>query len=285
MSLAEDARPEIDPDSAAQQLCARILGLCRQLEAAGDLEPGPLTDLLFRDLVSACTSAGDGQARQVLRDPEIARLAPRLRELCSQGEYRLERHWACSVLSAADPGGVLDGFPYRENYASLVRLELHALAGVGADLGHLGRACFLGGGPLPLSALMLAETLPGTVDVVDRDREAVSLAAGVCRSLASTSVQIHHGEAVAYPGLAQCDLVVMAALVGSDAPEKRALLRDLYAAMRPGSMLVIRSAHGLRTLLYPALDLDDLQGWTPLAVVHPLTEVVNSAVVAVRGRR
>ena len=31
---------------------------------------------------------------QVLVDPQIVHIAPHLRQLCSEGEYRLEAHWA-----------------------------------------------------------------------------------------------------------------------------------------------------------------------------------------------
>ena len=52
--------------------------------------------------------------------------------------------------------------------------------------------------------------------------------------------------------------------------------------MRPGSMLIARGAHGLRTLLYPPLELDGLTAWRPLAVLHPFTAVVNSVLVLMR---
>ena len=61
------------------------------------------------------------------------------------------------------------------------------------------------------------------------------------------------------------------------------MLRDLYHATRPGTLLLVRSARGLRTLLYPEVDVNRLGGWRPLAVVHPFTEVVNSVIVAERN--
>jgi len=44
-------------------------------------------------------------------------------------------------------------------------------------------------------------------------------------------------------------------------------------------LLVVRTAHGLRTLLYPPVDIDLVEGFSAQVVVHPLNEVVNSAIV------
>lgn len=53
--------------------------------------------------------------------------------------------------------------------------------------------------------------------------------------------------------------------------------------MRPGSLLVVRSAHGFRTLLYPEFDFTTaavLERLEICLVVHPFNGVVNSVVVA-----
>ena len=58
------------------------------------------------------------------------------------------------------------------------------------------------------------------------------------------------------------------------------MIKHLYQHMRPGALLLARSARLLRTLLYPPLTLNDLAGFRLLAVLNPYTEVVNSLVVA-----
>jgi hypothetical protein len=47
------------------------------------------------------------------------------------------------------------------------------------------------------------------------------------------------------------DVVCLAALVGMDVPEKRGILISVSARMREGALLCVRSAVGLRSLLYP----------------------------------
>lgn len=262
---------------------AQILASYHRLEALPSLEPGPATDAVFGELVAACTPPPDANATALLQDARVRSLAPRLRRLCSEGEFLLERAWACRIAIAGDSESELSRFPYLGNYKALTRLELHALAGVGLNRGRLSRVCLLGGGPLPISALLMQRELSVPVDVVDRDPEAVRAARRVVDRLAPGGmIHLHHGEAETFSGVARADVVVLAALVGADAAEKRGVLRALHATMRPGSVLVMRSAHGLRTLLYPPVALEDLAGWRPLSVVHPFTDVINSVVVAVR---
>jgi nicotianamine synthase len=46
-------------------------------------------------------------------------------------------------------------------------------------------------------------------------------------------------------------VVFLAALVGTDTRSKVEILRDLAARLQPGSLVVARSARGMRSVLYP----------------------------------
>jgi len=264
-------------------LGSEIQSIFDRLAGLGDLEPGPGVDLLLSRLVRLCVAVPELHSDRVLSDPSIRSLAPGLRQLCGQAEYLLERHWARSVVAAGNPQDRLAAFPYLKNYEQLTALELHMLAGVGCDLSRLNRICFLGGGPLPLSALLLGQRLDVMVDVVDRDHEASVLADEVTNRLGlSDRLRTWTVDALEAELVADCDVVVLAALVGATQLDKRRILARLADRMRPDSLLVARGAHGLRTLLYPAVDVADLQGWAPLALAHPFTDVVNSVLIAVR---
>jgi nicotianamine synthase len=64
--------------------------------------------------------------------------------------------------------------------------------------------------------------------------------------------------------LAEFEVVCLAALVGSTQEEKEVLLVNIVAKMREGAILVVRSAHGLRRVLYAV-------GWKPFAVLERKT--------------
>lgn len=84
------------------------------------------------------------------------------------------------------------------------------------------------------------------------------------------------------------DVVYLAALVGMSQAEKEAIVLGVAARMRAGALLVVRSSWGLRTCLYPEVDLATerlLRRLRPCVVVHPYGRVVNSVVVARVGGR
>lgn len=248
------------------------------------LEPGPRVDALFSSLVQACRHLPEQEVAPVLADPVVRALTANLRELCATGEYLLERFWAKRLLDAADPRAELARFPHLDNYQQLISLEAHALLGLGLDRSRTHQIAFLGSGPLPLSALLLAREFRAAIHAVDLSVEATILAAAVVeRMAAAPRIRVQHGDARDCSAVASADVVVLAALVGPSPRDKLDVLEAVTQRMRPGAFLVVRSAHGLRTLLYPPLDLDDLDDLLePLLELHPLNEVVNSLLIARR---
>lgn len=265
---------------AAEGIAATIRDLYLQLAGRRDLRPGPDVDQLFGRLVRAVLATPAEVAAHVLADPGVRALAGDLRELCGRGETELERAWAGRIAAGESADDELARFPYLDNYRRLVSMELDALAAVTPTAQR--SVAFVGAGPLPLSALLFAR--PGTsVHGFDRDQDAVDRARRTAASLGRSDVRFDCADATAVD-LGAYDVVVLAALVGATPAEKRLILGSLAAAMRPGAVLLARSADGLRTLLYPAVEPDVLDGFDLLQVVQPAGDVINSAVLArVRG--
>jgi nicotianamine synthase len=274
---------------SAVSLCHRIHNLYERLSAQDDLAPSPAIDALYGDLVHACVHSVDVDCAAVLADPRIREARKGLVRLCADGEFLLERHWARAALLSDDAWEMLSSFPYLDNYQQLTRLEAHALAGAGYRAGPASRVCFVGGGPLPLSAVLLHQRLAVGVSVVDRDVDAVEMSGRLLERLVPDGrVSVVAAEATSVPGISRavdgCDVVVLAALVGMTRSEKRQALDAVGAVAEPGTYLVVRSAEDLRSLLYPAVDIRDVReaGFLPEMLVHPLGEIVNSVLVARR---
>jgi nicotianamine synthase len=286
--LSVSAEPDRDVEPAGSLSC-RILGLYERLCAQGDLAPSPVVNALFADLVSACVSTGATDAASVLSDPRITGVRSDLIRLCAEGESLLEDAWSRRALAAADARAETATFPYFGNYEQLARLELHALAGAGHHPQAARRVCFIGGGPLPLSAMLLCRHLTAQVTVVDRDIEAVELSRRlVDRLVPAERISVVLADAASASDMARavagCDVVVVAALVGTTRAQKRAALRAIGTSVEPGTHVVVRSADGLRSLLYPTVDVCDVRdaGLVPEILVHPFGEVINSVLVARR---
>lgn len=129
-----------------------------------------------------------------------------------------------------------------------------------------------------------------TDHVVDNDPRAAGLARRVLDRLApGPGLRVAQADATSAADMtrlvAGCDVVVVAALVGHTRTQKRAVLRAVGGALEPGACLVVRSARGLRSLLYAVVEAGDVAeagGCLPQVLVHPLGNVVNSVLVARR---
>lgn len=266
-----------------------------ELTAFADLRPGPRVDAAFRRLVDLVLRTPDEQAPGILARDDVRRIAERLRSLCCDGEHHLEAAWAARIAASDEPHAELARFPFSANYRLLHAMERDALEQVVGPPGTarpVRRAALVGAGPLPLTALLLHARLPVTVDCIDRDVAALDAGRRVADALDVRGIHFLRGDVGAEPGaegrratgsridLGAYDLVVLAALVGRTPGEKARAIEHLRAATPPRTVLVLRSARGLRTLLYPPVDAAALARLDVLATVHPTGEVINSVIVA-----
>ncbi|KAH8723857.1 Nicotianamine synthase [Phaeosphaeriaceae sp. PMI808] len=144
-------------------------------------------------------------------------------------------------------------FPYHANYTALTALELAALTPHLAS--PLTSLLFIGCGPLPLSSICMAAALPGLrIHNIDRDAAALAASRGLQARLGfdmtfgEGDVEGDWGVAGEWMGF---DVVVLAALVGRDTRSKMGVLGRVAGRVRDGCLVVVRSARGLRGLLYP----------------------------------
>ena len=198
-------------------------------------------------------------------------------------------------------------FPYHGNYVDLVRMEMNAIASVRPD-SVTGNFAFLGSGPLPLTSLCISHHLKSecvTCYNFDQDAMAITTAITVCKVLGhSPQTMCFQCASAGSPDvdLGCFDIVYMAALVGACSRHKHEIMADVVKRMKPGALVVMRSAHSLRRLLYPVRTLrlrlpgniyshrsqvveitENMAsiGLRTLLVVHPFNHIINSVVIAV----
>ena len=159
----------------------------------------------------------------------------------------------------------LRDFPYYKNYVDLIRMETNAIAMVNPDR-SLHKFAILGSGPLPLSAFCLRNSLMGNdvkVTNVDRDSLAIATSSEMSLKLGYNPDQVCfqcvdvQEQTIEFAGF---DVVCLASLVGSTSLYKKSIIRNVVGRMKPGALLLLRSSHSLRSLLYP-VSLDDASFW------------------------
>lgn len=169
------------------------------------------------------------------------------------------------------------------------------------------RVAFIGSGPLPLTSLCLLQSLkqdalatpPSTPSAkneqqpteplilnLDYDPSAIAASQALSFALgeAGRNMEFICAEATSpIKDLSMFDVVYMAALVGFSQTDKEGIILKVASQMRAGALLVVRSSWGLRTCLYPEVDLATealLKRLECCVVSHPYGQVVNSVIVA-----
>lgn len=155
----------------------------------------------------------------------------------------------------------LDQFPYYQNYIDLCRLECSALDAF--LVSPPTQVAFIGSGSLPLSSIcMLNHYTNLQVHNIDRDEPALRKSQDLCGrlgySMTISCEDVTVGQIPPLPERAASmsnwlsfDVVFLAALVGMNTASKLAILSSLACKLRPGTIIVARSAQGLRSVLYP----------------------------------
>ena len=144
-------------------------------------------------------------------------------------------------------------FPFYKNYLELVQMELNALASVKISGHTLSKFAVIGSGPLPLTSLCVMEFLqnqPGSVSChnIDQDPQAISSSRNTCKALGYTNMCFQcNGAQDANCNLGFFDVVYLAALVGATSKAKRDIIASVVTRMRPGALLVLRSARKYHT--------------------------------------
>ncbi|KAL8805104.1 MAG: hypothetical protein Q9182_002194 [Xanthomendoza sp. 2 TL-2023] len=251
-------------EDCVTSLVTEILACYLQLSQLPTLRPSPQVNNLFEDLVHLCCYSLDEDITKkasVLTHPSITDIITPLRCLCSAGEFQLEAYWTERILKCTNQREaklMLQSFTYYDNYIDLIRMELNALDSVNRGA-RPRRFAVLGSGPLPMTSLCISQSYNSDEDAVvvhnvDRDASAISKSAALCRRLGYRSEQVGfhcadvEGQAFDLRGF---DVVYLAGLVGTTNEQKQSIIGGVVQQMSPGAMLILRSAHSIRSLLYP----------------------------------
>lgn len=296
---------------------AKIQSIHRTLvDHAHDLRPSPIINGILTDLVEICISPySEIQAQAImslLSDKQIMDL----RRLCGEAEGLLEAEWARRMIGMVrekagkepNPSSILQTFPYYTNYEDLARLEFSLLSAFmpPTSTSSPNTIAFLGSGPLPLTSFLLSTHFPPHTRIlnIDRDEAAIAMSAQLAAGLgiapymefirqevcgderstlvSSDAVEIRNPKSNMIPW-GSINVLFLAALVGMTSAEKIPILADLSKVLQRGTCVVVRSAWGVRGVLYPILELDPAvlaeAGYDVLATLHPWDKVVNSVVV------
>ncbi|KAJ0561280.1 putative nicotianamine synthase [Helianthus annuus] len=264
-------------------LLKKVCEIYKQLSKLETLKPCNHVDNLFTELVHTCIPHS---SINIATLPEsIHEIRIKLIRLCGEAEGHLEAHFSTILGSFKNPLLHLTMFPYYSNYLKLNRLEYNILIQHYSTTQAPKRVAFVGSGPLPLTSIVLASYYikEATFHNYDIDSLANSMASHLVASDddLSTRMVFHTADIMDVTNeLQNYDVIFLAALVGIDVDEKVKVIQHLAKYMAPGAILMLRSAHGARAILYHVVDPQVLKGLDVLSIYHPDDDVINSIVIS-----
>jgi nicotianamine synthase len=275
--LREPANSTLDD---AEILISRFWSLYQQLAAAPSLEPSDYVTTLFAEVVELCISRQpEVVVERTLRDPRIVELRPYFCRLCADHIFREERAWSRRISTSPDPWAELLHCPNYCNYVQLCAVEIHSVVALTGRTPQ--RLLFAGSGPVPITSVLFVNGFQLQVDNLEIDQEAFDLGRHLVRQLdKAKTMGFIHSDLRDFTDFEVYDVVCLAALVGLSPAEKREITAHLSRHMRSDALLLVRSAHGLRSLIYPPVAVEDLVGFVPQLVLRPYTTVMNSVLIA-----
>ena len=204
--------------------------------------------------------------------------AQKVRRISSKAESGLEMFWAERIARSLNPASTMHTFPYRDNYIELIRRELELVKNTGLDISNNSSVLVIGSGPLPLSAYELYRQTGAKVEQVDVSTKAAMQGEAVSRALdMPTEYYVGSGETVALKR--SYDLVLIAALAGDTLQMKQQIIDNILQYISDDGRIVVRTARGDRSLLYPVIEGDALMRVKLLGEYHPNDYIINSVLI------
>jgi precorrin-6B methylase 2 len=202
----------------------------------------------------------------------------KLQHISAATESELEKFWSRLVIESTNSLDTLNSFPYLANYQELTKREVKLIEQSGLQLNAHHKALIIGSGPLPLSAYELYLQTGVSVDHVDSSREAILLCEQFMQQL---DVSSKYFEAVGETVMLEdtYDVILVAALAGSTVSDKQKIIDRVLPHLAADGRIIIRSARGSRTLLYPGIASGDIRGVRLLEEYHPTDYIINSVFV------
>ncbi len=246
-----------------------LQNLYKKLKKLDCLKPSQNVNTIFQDLVQYVLN-------QKTEINISANTIDFIQKTCSKAEYELEKYWAQEIIHNKNPKKALQRFPYFQNYQQLTQLEWFSL--LGCHHNHKHNFLFVGGGPLPLTALILAQKYQQTVTILEKEQEAVHLSQSLINILKmSEQIKIIHTDAQAYSDYGKYSVINIAALAGSALKEKTNIISRIHKYTKNDAHILARSSWGSRKILYKPFPKQDFLA--PVLEIHPQNEIINSVLI------
>jgi nicotianamine synthase len=192
-----------------------------------------------------------------LLDPKVKSVRLDLQKQISRSFYSSEEEWSIKISKNRLPKKAIMNFPDYAEYRDRTYFELNT-----ASDKEVKKVLFVGSGPVPITAILLANKNIH-VDCVDINPEACNLAAKLTFKLGLEKyINYIVADVLNLQNIDAYDIVWVAVLAGETNEEKARVVRFLCKYLDDKQALILRTGYGPGKFLYAEVAKDDLQGFS-----------------------
>lgn len=248
-----------------------LRSLYEKIILLNNYKPSKVVNSLFSKLVKVALKEGSSNS---LTQSQLTNL----QRICSLSEFELEKYWAKQITKSKKTLLKLENFPYINNYRKLTKMEWHSLLSCSKHNDH--NILFVGGGPLPLTAIILASEYDKKVTVLEKDHDAVNISSELVRRLdLSDKIDVIEKDALEFVEYNNFNVIMVAALAGINKKTKESILSKIKSLSKIGTHVLARSSWGMREILYRPIDTKIFKLFKTEIEVKPHNDIVNSIII------
>jgi len=140
---------------------------------------------------------------------------------------------------------------------------------------------FVGGGPIPFTAIIFADKYDFSITVIDKDREAVKISRKLLREL-DIDGKVVQSDASEFDNYGDFGTIHVASMVGSTENEELKVFKNIKSQVTDHSHVIARTVHGNRRLLYRPVSDEVKAMFDILAESRPSADIINSTIIMAR---
>lgn len=162
-----------------------------------------------------------------------------LRENENEDDYNDEIEWAKAII---ERGARLENYVYYPDYVRTIAKEASLIKG--------NRVLFIGGGPVPLTPILMYQNHGIKCDAMDYDQQAIQLGQMVLNKLAQqipgvNGIKVFFGDGTQFKNYGQYDTIMIALEAGINQQVKTAIFENIKAQISPQTTVLIRGSNAL----------------------------------------
>jgi nicotianamine synthase len=191
-------------------------------------------------------------------------------------EYQMEKALWLKIIHSTNPWKTLKQFIYFHNYELLTQNEIKALLSEAEEVHDM---LFVGWGPVPLSAIIMARKYDINITIIDNDQEAIEVSRQVIQRLGlSRKIVIEKADVCTYVSSKSYDAIIVAAMVFADTNHEK-IIKNLKILATPQNHIIKRTTSWVRQLFYRPISPSIISDYFSIKkVFHPTwnSELINS---------